>query len=106
MVTKTEIKPEEMEKLILELAQKGMTAEKIGLTLRDEHGWQKNKQKIKISEILKKNNAYIQPDLVNYQKKILTLRDHLKKNKKDIIAKRDIVRLESNLNKLKKYLAE
>jgi len=106
MVTKTELKIEDVEKIIVESAQKGMTAEKIGLALRDEHGFQKNKQKIKISEVLKKHNLYVQPDQANYQKKITVLRDHLKKNKKDVNARRDIVRLESNLNKLKKYLAE
>ena len=84
--TKTEITEEEAKKIIIDLGSKGMTAEKIGLTLRDEYGFQKQKMKLKISEILRENKVYIQPDLANYQKKIANLRDHLKKNKQDVRA--------------------
>ena len=95
----------EIEKLIIELGKKGITAEKIGLILRDEHGFQKNKTPIKISEILKKHNLYIQPDIQNLQKKIGIIKDHMKKNKGDVRGKRDLVRLESNLNRNKKYFS-
>jgi len=93
----------EIEKIIIELAQKGLTAEKIGLILRDQYGWQKEKSKIKISKILKKHNLYTQPDIANLQKKVSRLRDYIAKNKQDKRAKRDLVRLESWLKKLQKY---
>ena len=86
-------------------ADAGSAAEKIGLILRDEHGFQKNKTPIKISEILKKHNLYIQPDIQNLQKKIGIIKDHMKKNKGDVRGKRDLVRLESNLNRNKKYFS-
>lgn len=95
----------EIEKLIIELGKKGITAEKIGLILRDEHGFQKKKNLIKISEVLKKNNLYIQPDIQNLQKKIGTIKDHMKKNKGDVRGKRDLVRLESNLNRTKRFFS-
>ena len=102
---KTELSQEEAEKLIVEMAKKGITAEKIGLSLRDEHGFQKQKTKVKISEVLRKHNLYVSPDVTNLQKKSLVLIDHIKKNKQDKKAKRDLVRIDANLKKQKAYLA-
>ena len=39
MEAKSELSKEDAEKLIVEMAKKGMTAEKIGLSLRDEHSF-------------------------------------------------------------------
>jgi ribosomal protein S15P/S13E len=100
---KAELTNEQAEKLVVELAKKGATAEKIGLILRDEHGFQKQKQKLKISEVLKKADSYNQPDLANLQKTISNLKEHIKRNPVDTRAKRELIRIESNLQRLKKY---
>jgi len=57
---KTKISHEEFEKKVMELAEKGLTAEKIGESLRKE-GIHSREYK-KISKILKEKGKYINPD--------------------------------------------
>ena len=92
---------EEYEKKVLELAGKGLTAEKIGEELKREgiHSKEYNK---KISKILK--DKYINPDLKNTEKKLEKIEEHLKKNKQDKKAKRERSRIFSQIRKIKKYL--
>ncbi len=103
---KQEEKPEKLsqeayEKKVLSLAEKGLTSEKIGETLRKEgiHPKEYNK---KISKILK--DKYISPDLKNTEKKLEKIEEHLKKNKQDKKAKRERSRVFSQIRKIKKYL--
>ena len=104
--SKTEMSEEEVKKIIIEMAKKGMTAEKIGLSLRDEHGFQNKKTKVKISQVLREANLYVSPDIANLQKKSLILIDHIKKNKQDKKAKRDLVRIDANLKRQKAFSAK
>ena len=92
----------EFEKKVLELSNKGLTSEKIGETLKREKIYSKNYNK-KISEILKENDSYSNPDLQNVQNKLERIGAHLEKNKQDKRALREKSRVFSQLRKLKKY---
>ena len=93
---------EEFEKKVLELAEKGLTSEKIGETLRKQgiHSRIYNK---KISEILKKENKYVVPELKNIEEKLENLVKHAEKNKQDKRAERDKNRIFAKLRRAKAY---
>ncbi len=83
----------EIEKTIIDLANKGETPAKIGLTLRDMHGIPKIKiLGKKITQMLKQLNAPVIKEKQIMDKKIETLREHIKKNKKDHPAKRSLTK--------------
>lgn len=92
----------EFEKKVIELAEKGLTSEKIGETLRKEgiHSKEFNK---KISIILKEKNNYINPDLKNIEAKLNKVKQHSEKNKHDKRSRRDKERIFAQLKKLKSY---
>lgn len=92
---------EEFEKEVLNLAEKGLTSEKIGEALKKQgiHSKEYNK---KIKEILGSN--YISPDKKNIQEKLEKIEKHLTKNHGDKRAKRDKERIFAMLRRLKKYL--
>lgn len=94
------ITQEEYEKKVIELADKGLTAEKIGENLKQQgiHPKEYNK---KISQILGKK--YINPDLKNVEEKLNKIQVHIKKNKQDKRAIREKDRIFAQLSKLKKY---
>jgi len=91
---------EEFEKKVIELAESGLTAEKIGEALRKEGIHSKEYEK-KISKIL--GHKYIQPDEKNIQKKLENLEKHTAKNKNDKRAVRDKQRASAKLRRLRKY---
>ena len=96
-------KPEEVEKLIVELARKNTPPEKIGLILRDLHGIPKARIfGKKIGQVLRQNNIESNSEYDNTVKKIDTLRKHFAKHKHDYTPKRLIVKYTARLNKLKK----
>ncbi len=98
---KTEkLSQEEYEKKILELAEKGLTSEKIGEELRQQ-GIHPKEHKKKISEILGKK--YVNPDLKNIQEKLEVIKKHYGKNKQDKRAMREKDRIFAQLKKLKEY---
>jgi len=92
---------EEFEKEVLKLADKGMTAEKIGESLKREgiHSKEYNK---KIKEIL--GPKYNNPDMKNIQEKLTKIEKHISKNKVDKRAKRDKERVSAKLRRLRNYL--
>ena len=96
------ITDKEYEKKILELADKGLTSEKIGENLKQQ-GIHPKEYKKKISQVLKQNNKYTNPDLTNVEVKLEKLKKHYDKNKQDKRAKREKDRVFSQLRKLKKY---
>ena len=98
----TKITQKEYEKKVLELANKGLTSEKIGENLRKKGIHPKDYNK-KISQILKQNKNYINPDLKNVEEKLEKIKKHYSKNKQDKRAKREKDRVFSQLRKLKKY---
>ena len=98
------ISDEEFEKKTVELAKKGLTAEKIGETLRKEGIHPKEYSK-RISVILKEKNLYVTPELKNVKEKLEKIKKHAEKNKQDKKAIREKDRVFSQLRKLKKYFA-
>jgi len=91
----------EVEKLVIDLAKQGKTAEKIGLILKKEHKivHGKNYEK-KISKILKENNLYINPDIKNIAENLEKLKKHISKNKGDKICRRALMIKDAKLRKL------
>lgn len=95
----------EFEKKAIGLAKNGLTSEKIGEKLRQE-GIHPHEHSQKISEILKRNKLYVNPDLKNVEIKLGKINEHYKKNKQDKRAKREKDRVFSQVRKIKKYLKQ
>jgi len=93
------VSAEEYEKRLLELASQGLTAEKIGQKLREE-GIHPKQQKKRVSQVLKENNQYTQPDTQNVKAKLAKLRVHAEKNRQDKRALREVARVQSQYRKL------
>lgn len=92
----------EVEAIILKLADKGMTAEKIGLTLRDQYGIPSVKiYGIKIKQILK--DKFQEPTTLNLTAKLTKIIDHYKKNKQDKRAERSLIITKAKLKKREDY---
>jgi len=97
---------EETEKLVLEMAKKGMSSAKIGLVLKKEYGVPKAKYVVgKIEKLLVKNKMGKQmpEELSNMIDKAKKLRKHFEKNKKDMSAKRGILVVEAKIRKRAAY---
>jgi len=100
---------EEVKEIILKIAEKnpGMTAEKIGLVLRDNYGIPKAKiYGVKISEVLKDAGKYISPDQENLKAKTANLEKHSIRHKHDQRTKRSLIITKAKLKKVSDYLAE
>ena len=95
----------EFEKKVIELAEKGLTAEKIGENLRQQ-GIHPKEYKKKISKILKEKGKYINPDIKNIEEKLERIQKHKEKNKQDKRAMREKDRVFAQLRKTKKNLKE
>ncbi len=91
---------EEYKKLVHELADKGLTAEKIGEKLRQQ-GIHPKEYKEKISKIL--GDKYINPDIKNLEEKLERIKKHYENNKQDKRAKREKDRVFAQLRRLKLY---
>ena len=92
----------EVEAIILKLADKGMTAEKIGLTLRDQYGIPKAKiYGIKIKSVLK--DKFKEPTTINLKAKLEKVIGHYKKNKQDKKAERSLIITKAKLKKRQDY---
>lgn len=100
---KTKIDEKEFEKIVLDLAKKGMTTEKIGLVLKKEHGIKKAKKEfgVRISTILKKHNIYTSPAKIHVTKTIEVLKKHINKNLHDYSARKALIMHESRIRKIK-----
>ena len=93
----------EVEAIILKLANKKITSEKIGLILKDQYGIPKVKlYGIKIKSILKER--YQDPNIINLKKKTGKIEEHFKKNKQDKKAERSLIITRANLKKREEYL--
>jgi small subunit ribosomal protein S15 len=99
--------PEEVEKLVLNKYQKGMTKSEIGLMLRDQYGIPsvKDLTKNNIGKILKSREIKeeLPEDLIALYKKAVKLHMHLVKEKKDRKSKRSFVVLENRIKRLVNY---
>jgi len=96
---------DEVKEIILKLAEKGLTAEKIGLILRDQYGIPRTKiYNLKIGRVLKEKNKFVEPSLLNLQKRAERIEEHHKKNKQDKKAGRSLIIVKAKLKKVKDYL--
>ncbi|MDO8528853.1 MAG: hypothetical protein Q7S06_03105 [Nanoarchaeota archaeon] len=102
---KKKLSEEEFESKVLELAGKGLTSEKIGEALRKQ-GIHTMEYKKKISEILKKENKYVVPEIKNIKEKLENIVKHAEKNKQDKRALRDKDRVFAKLRRTKAYFSE
>ncbi len=94
-------KPEEIEKIIVDLARKGTPPEKIGLVLRDQHGIPKAKLLgKKIGHILRANKIEVNSEHVNFSRKVENLRKHFGKHKHDYTAQRRIIQHSASIRKI------
>jgi len=95
---------DEVKAIILKLAKKGLTTEKIGLVLRDQYGIPKTKiYNLKISKILKDKGEFIEPPLTNLDNKLQKVINHFKKNKQDKVGGRSLIITKAKLKKIKEY---
>jgi ribosomal protein S15P/S13E len=97
---------DEVKQIVLKLVEKDpeMTAEKIGLVLRDNYGIPKvSLFDLKISKILKEAGKYKSPDLANLEKKNKKLENHIIKNHGDKKTKRSLIITKAKLKILKDY---
>lgn len=98
---------DEIEKTILQLAEKGKSTSEIGMTLRDRHGVPDVTLVTgkKITAILKENNKGLKvpEDMRNLIVKVLDLTKHLNKNKNDLHNKRSLNNMISKIRRLEKY---
>ena len=93
---------EDFEKKVIELAEQGITSEKIGQLLRNE-GIHPQEHTKKISQILKGKKLYTNPDLENVKNKLERIIKHLEKNKQDKRALREKDRVFAQRRKLNMY---
>lgn len=97
------IKPSELKEMIIDLAKQGITAEKIGLVLRDKHAVPKAKLLgVRIKQVLQEKNLWSDPEQSSYEKKLDKLTKHINVNKHDHTAKRSFVKNSQHFNKIKK----
>jgi ribosomal protein S15P/S13E len=98
--------PVDIEKTIVDLANQGLTSEKIGLVLKEKYSIKPKMQGIVIGKILKKHNLYQMPDIKNLASSIEQIRKHLDRNKHDHKTKRTVLIKEAKLKKLRQYVSK
>ena len=90
-----EYKPKEVEEIIVNLANAGMTPSEMGMSLRDQYGIPsiKNLTGFRVGQILEKHNLQgdIPREMLNLIRKSVTLHRHLGENKKDGTAKKGYI---------------
>ena len=93
---------EEVQAIILKLAGKGLTSEKIGLALRDQYGIPSIKlYGIKIKEVL--GEKFQEPTQINLETKLDKIISHFKKNKQDKRAEKSLILTKAKVKKRKEY---
>jgi len=98
---------QEVKGIILKIIEKEptITAEKIGLILRDNYGIPKVKiYGFSISDVLKEAGKYESPDSKNLKTKVAKLEKHLAKNKHDTRTGRSLIISKAKLKKVEDYL--
>jgi len=97
---------DEVREIILKTIEKNpeMTAERIGLILRDNYGIPSTRiYGFKISQILKEKNLYVFPDQKNLKIKKEKLEKHLSNNKQDKKTGRSLIITKAKLKKVEDY---
>jgi small subunit ribosomal protein S15 len=95
---------EEVKAIILKLANKGLTSEKIGLVLRDQYGIPKSGIfNIKIRKVLQEKGKFQNPDILNLNEKLRRIEAHYSKNKQDKKSHRALAITQAKLKKRTDY---
>jgi small subunit ribosomal protein S15 len=98
---------DEVKSIIIKLAEKGLTSEKIGLVLRDQYGVPKAKiYNIKIGTVLKEKDKYQEPNILNLTKKLEKLMAHNKKHSGDKKTERSMIITKAKLKSRQDYLTK
>lgn len=99
--------PEDVEKLVVELARRGFGPSMIGVILRDQYGIPSVKAVTNkdITDILKDHGLepQIPEDLMSLIRRAVRIRRHLEEHPKDMSAKRGLILTESKIHRLVKY---
>jgi small subunit ribosomal protein S15 len=99
--------PEEVQKLVVELRNSGLSSSQIGIVLRDTYGIPsvKSVTKKSLTELLRDGGVApkLPEDLFNLITKALNLRDHLEEHKKDLHNKRALHLTEAKIRRLVRY---
>lgn len=91
------VKPEEVRHKILELAKQGVSPEKIGLMLRDQHGIPKARLLgLRIKKVLEEAKLWQDPEIKNMKARMDNLGTHTAKHKHDYTAKRSLIKRTAN----------
>lgn len=92
----------EVKSFIIKLADKGITAEKIGLMLRDSYGIPRVRlYKLKIKEVLKEK--FQDQTIINLEKKVEKIGNHAIRHKQDKKAARSLMISKTKLKKIRDY---
>jgi len=95
---------DEVKAIIVKLAKQGLSAEKIGLTLRDQYGVPDVKiYGLKVKQVLESEGKFEEPTNLNLRKKLDAIINHYKKNKQDKRAERSLIITKAKLKKRDDY---
>ena len=98
---------EDVESLVVHLADKGYDQALIGTILRDQHGIPKTKLLTgkKIGKILKEvdKSSKLPEDFINLIRRAINLREHLQANRKDLHSRYGLRLMESKIRRIAKY---
>lgn len=95
---------EEVKQIIVKLANKGITSEKIGLILRDQYGIPKAKlYNLKISRVLGEKELFEEPTLKNLKAKVEKMKKHVSVHKHDQVGRRSETISKAKLKKIEEY---
>lgn len=102
-----QVRPEELEELVVSLYRRGYSPSMIGVILRDQHGIPSVKAITgkSILQILKERGLTpeIPEDLSSLIKRALRIRRHLEEHPKDYHSRRGLQLVESKIHRLSKY---
>ena len=102
-----EMKPKDVEQLILEYAREGYRAARIGLELRDQYGVPSVRKLTgkSITTIMKEQDlaGSVPEDLQNLVEKATRLKKHIEFNKRDTHNRRCLQLVESKIRRLERY---
>lgn len=95
---------EEVKAIIIKLANRGLTSEKIGLVLKDQYGIPSVKvYQFKIKDVLKEKDKFEEPTVINIKRRLERIIKHYSKNKGDKKAERSLIIIKSKLKKTEDY---
>lgn len=100
-------KGKEVEKLVIKYAKAGKSGSQIGMILRDSYGINSVKALTEktVTDVLNENHLQkkLPEDMISLIKKMISIKQHMEKNKQDKTALRGLQLTQSKINRLVKY---